>query len=133
MMKELRITSNQRNQMINITDEVRRLVKEEKINEGSLIVFVPHTTAGITINEGADPDVQQDIIKTLEKLIPENASYHHSEGNSDAHIKASLLGSSVTILISNGNLVLGTWQHVFFYEGDGPRHRTIYISINKNR
>ncbi len=132
-MKELRITSNQRNQMINITDEVRRLVKEEKINEGSLIVFVPHTTAGITINEGADPDVQQDIIKTLEKLIPENASYHHSEGNSDAHIKASLLGSSVTILISNGNLVLGTWQHVFFYEGDGPRHRTIYISINKNR
>jgi len=119
--------------MINITDEVRRLVKEEKINEGSLIVFVPHTTAGITINEGADPDVQQDIIKTLEKLIPENASYHHSEGNSDAHIKASLLGSSVTILISNGNLVLGTWQHVFFYEGDGPRHRTIYISINKNR
>ena len=132
-MKELRITSNQRNQMINITDEIQRLVKEEKITEGSLIVFVPHTTAGITINEGADPDVQQDIIKTLEKLIPENASYHHSEGNSDAHIKASLLGSSVTILISNGNLVLGTWQHVFFYEGDGPRHRTVYIHINKNR
>jgi len=119
--------------MIDITDEVQQVIKEEKISEGSVIVYIPHTTAGITINEGADPDVQQDIIKTLEKLIPENASYHHSEGNSDAHIKASLLGSSVTILVTNGILVLGTWQHIFFYEGDGPRHRTAYIHINKNR
>jgi len=132
-MKELRIKSNQRNQMIDITDEVQQLVKEEKIADGYLIVYVPHTTAGITINEGADPDVQQDIIETLEKLIPVNASYHHSEGNSDAHIKASLLGASVTVLVTNGKLVLGTWQHIFFYEGDGPRHRTVYISINKNR
>jgi secondary thiamine-phosphate synthase enzyme len=132
-MKELHISSQRRNQMIDITDEIQRLVKEENINEGSLIVYVPHTTAGITINEGADPDVQQDIIETLEKLIPEDASYHHSEGNSDAHIKASVLGSSVTILIAKGKLVLGTWQHIFFYEGDGPRHRTVYISINKNR
>jgi secondary thiamine-phosphate synthase enzyme len=132
-MKELRITSNQRNQMIDITDEVQQLVKEEKITDGYLIVYVPHTTAGITINEGADPDVQQDIIETLEKLIPVNASYHHSEGNSDAHIKASLLGASVTVLVTNGKLVLGTWQHIFFYEGDGPRHRTVYICINKNR
>jgi secondary thiamine-phosphate synthase enzyme len=132
-MKELRITSNQRNQMIDITDEVQQLVKEEKITDGYLIVYVPHTTAGITINEGADPDVQQDIIETLEKLIPENASYHHSEGNSDAHIKASLLGASVTVLVTNGKLVLGTWQHIFFYEGDGPRHRTVYICMNKNR
>jgi secondary thiamine-phosphate synthase enzyme len=132
-MKELRITSNQRNQMIDITDEVQQLVKEEKITDGYLIVYVPHTTAGITINEGADPDVQQDIIETLEKLIPVNASYHHSEGNSDAHIKASLLGASVTVLVTNGKLVLGTWQHIFFYEGDGPRHRTVYVCINKNR
>jgi secondary thiamine-phosphate synthase enzyme len=132
-MKELHISSQRRNQMIDITDDVQQLVKEEKISEGSVIVYVPHTTAGITINEGADPNVQQDIIDTLEKLIPENAPYHHSEGNSDAHIKASLLGSSVTILIANGTLVLGTWQHIFFYEGDGPRHRTVYISINKNR
>jgi len=132
-MKELRITSNQRNQMIDITDEVQQLVKEEKITDGHLIVYVPHTTAGITINEGADPDVQQDIIETLEKLIPVNASYHHSEGNSDAHIKASLLGASITVLVTNGKLVLGTWQHIFFYEGDGPRHRTVYICINKNR
>ena len=132
-MKELHITSNQRNQMIDITDEVQQLVKEEKITDGYLIVYVPHTTAGITINEGADPDVQQDIIETLEKLIPKNASYHHSEGNSDAHIKASLLGASVTVLVTNGKLVLGTWQHIFFYEGDGPRHRTVYICMNKNR
>ena len=132
-MKELRITSNQRNQMIDITDEVQQLVKEEKINDGYLIVYVPHTTAGITINEGADPDVQQDIIETLDKLIPEKASYHHSEGNSDAHIKASLLGSSVTVLVTEGKLVLGTWQHIFFYEGDGPRHRTVYISLHQSR
>jgi secondary thiamine-phosphate synthase enzyme len=132
-MKELRITSDQRNQMIDITDEVQHFVKEEKINDGYLIAYVPHTTAGITINEGADPDVQHDIIDTLEKLIPENTSYHHSEGNSDAHIKASLLGSSVTVLIEGGKLILGTWQHIFFYEGDGPRHRTVYISIHKNR
>jgi secondary thiamine-phosphate synthase enzyme len=132
-MKELRITSDQRNQMIDITDEVQHIVKEEKINDGYLIAYVPHTTAGITINEGADPDVQHDIIDTLEKLIPENTSYHHSEGNSDAHIKASLLGSSVTVLIEGGKLVLGTWQHIFFYEGDGPRHRTVHISIYKNR
>jgi secondary thiamine-phosphate synthase enzyme len=132
-MKELHIASQRRTQMIDITNEVQHFVKEENINEGFLIVYVPHTTAGITINEGADPDVQQDIIETLEKLIPENRSYHHSEGNSDAHIKASLLGSSVTVLIMNGALILGTWQHIFFYEGDGPRHRTVYLSIHKNR
>jgi secondary thiamine-phosphate synthase enzyme len=132
-MKELHISSQRRNQMIDITDDVQQLVREEKISAGFVIVYVPHTTAGITINEGEDPDVQQDIIETLEKLIPEDGSYHHSEGNSDAHIKASLLGSSVTILVTNGILVLGSWQHIFFYEGDGPRHRTVYVSINKNR
>lgn len=132
-MKELHITSERRNQMIDITDEVQHLIEEEKISEGSVIVYVPHTTAGITINEGADPSVQHDIIETLKRLIPENASYHHSEGNSDAHIKASLLGSSVTVLVTKGTLVLGTWQHIFFYEGDGPRRRSVYISFNKNR
>jgi len=119
--------------MIDITDEVEQLIREEKITDGYVIVYVPHTTAGITINEGADPSVQQDIIETLERLIPDHASYHHSEGNSDAHIKASLLGSSVTVLVSKGRLVLGTWQHLFFYEGDGPRHRTVYVLTTKNR
>jgi secondary thiamine-phosphate synthase enzyme len=132
-MKELHITSERRHQMIDITDEIQHIIEKEKISEGFVIVYVPHTTAGVTINEGADPSVQQDILLTLQKLIPENASYHHSEGNSDAHIKASLLGSSITVLITNGTLVLGTWQHIFFYEGDGPRHRMVYLSINKNK
>jgi len=133
LMKELHISSDRRNQMIDITDEIEHLVREESITDGYLIVYVPHTTAGITINEGADPSVQQDIITALEKLIPEDAPYHHSEGNSDAHIKASLLGSSVTVLIHKGKLALGTWQHIFFYEGDGPRKRTVYLSLHKNR
>jgi len=132
-MKELPITSERRHQMIDITDKIQHIIEKEKISEGFVIVYVPHTTAGVTINEGADPNVQQDILLTLQKLIPENDSYHHSEGNSDAHIKASILGSSVTVLITNGTLVLGTWQHIFFYEGDGPRHRMVYLSINKNR
>ncbi|MFH1013349.1 MAG: secondary thiamine-phosphate synthase enzyme YjbQ [Thermoplasmatota archaeon] len=132
-MKEIHISSTQRNEMIDITDDVQQLVKDEKISEGYVIVYVPHTTAGITINEGADPSVQQDLIKTLQKLIPEKSNYDHEEGNSDAHIKASLLGSSVTLLINNGKLVLGTWQHIFFYEGDGPRNRRVSIHIGKNR
>lgn len=132
-MKELHIISNQRNQMIDITTDIQHLIKEEKINDGFVIVYVPHTTAGITINEGADPSVQQDLIQTLQKLIPTHSNYNHIEGNSDAHIKASLLGSSVTILVNKGELVLGTWQHIFFYEGDGPRNRMAYVYINKNK
>lgn len=131
-MKKLYISSIRRNQMIDITDEVEQLVKEEKMTEGHVIIYVPHTTAGITINEGADPSVQRDIIETLEKLVPEDTSYRHLEGNSDAHIKASLLGSSVIVLVNKGTLVLGTWQHIFFYEGDGPRNRTVYVYINKD-
>jgi secondary thiamine-phosphate synthase enzyme len=132
-MKELHVSSQRRNQMIDITDEVQQIVTGEKVIDGFVIVYIPHTTAAITINEGADPDVQEDIIETVGRVIPENRSYHHSEGNSDAHIKASLLGSSVTILVNEGRLVLGTWQHVFFYEGDGPRHRSIYVSVHKNK
>lgn len=125
--------SNQRNQMIDITTDIQHLIKQEKINDGFVIVYVPHTTAGITINEGADPSVQQDLIQTLQKLIPKHSNYKHIEGNSDAHIKTSLLGSSVTILVNKGELVLGTWQHIFFYEGDGPRNRMAYVYINKNK
>ncbi len=115
--------------MIDITTEIQSLVEHEKINDGYIIVYVPHTTAGITINEGADPGVQRDIINTLQKLIPESSHYNHSEGNSDAHIKASLLGCSVTVLVNKTKLVLGTWQHIFFYEGDGPRQRKVYIDM----
>jgi len=132
-MKELHISSSQRNQMIDITSNIQHLIKEENVDDGVVIVYVPHTTAGITINEGADPSVQQDIIETLQRLIPVHSNYKHIEGNSDAHIKASLLGSSITVLVTKGKLVLGTWQHIFFYEGDGPRNRTVYICTIKNK
>ena len=130
-MWEINVSSKKRNEMIDITYDIQKLIDEEHLTEGHLLVYVPHTTAGITINEGADPSVQRDIIETLKKLVPENAGYMHLEGNSDAHIKASLLGSSVTIIIKNKKLVLGTWQHIFFYEGDGPRTRKVIIDIRK--
>lgn len=130
-MYEIKITTTKRNEMIDITDKIQGIIKKEKIQNGIIVIYVPHTTAGITINEGADPSVQRDIIETLEKLIPENNNYHHIEGNADAHIKASLLGSSATIIVENNKLVLGTWQHIFFYEGDGPRNRKIYLKLIK--
>jgi len=130
-MWEISVSSKKRNEMIDITYDIQKLIDEENLMEGHLFVYVPHTTAGITINEGADPSVQRDIIETLKKLVPENAGHMHMEGNSDAHIKASLLGSSVTVLIKNKKLMLGTWQHIFFYEGDGPRNRKVYIDIVK--
>jgi secondary thiamine-phosphate synthase enzyme len=130
-MREIKVSSKQRNELIDITSDVEEIVQQEKINEGFIVVYVPHTTAGVTINEGADPSVKRDIIKALAKLIPENSDYHHSEGNSDAHIKASLIGSSVTVLIKNKKLALGAWQHIFFYDGDGPRKRHVYIDVFK--
>jgi len=130
-MWEISVSSKKRNEMIDITYDIQKLIDEENLMEGHLLVYVPHTTAGITINEGADPSVQRDIIETLKKLVPENAGYMHMEGNSDAHIKASILGSSVTVLIKNKKLMLGTWQHIFFFEGDGPRNRKVYIDIIK--
>lgn len=126
-MQEINIQSNRRNEMIDITNEVQEIVKVEKIYDGFAVVYVPHTTAGVTINEGADPSVQKDIIYTLKKLIPEDNNYNHMEGNSDAHIKASIIGSSVLVLIKNNRIVLGSWQHIFFYEGDGPRNRRVII------
>ena len=132
-MRELRVKSRSRNEMIDITSDIQQIVEEKNIQDGYVIVYVPHTTAGITINEGADPSVQRDIIETLKQIIPENAGYQHMEGNSDAHIKASLLGSSVTVLVESNRLVLGTWQHIFFYEGDGPRNRKVIVDVISNR
>ncbi len=128
-MRELKVKSRKRNEMIDITSDIQEMINKENIQTGHVIAYVPHTTAGITINEGADPSVQRDIIETLKKIIPEGGDYHHMEGNSDAHIKASLLGSSITVLVENKRLVLGTWQHIFFYEGDGPRNRRVHIDI----
>jgi len=128
-MIELKVKSRKKNEMIDITSDIQEIINKENLKEGHIIVYVPHTTAGITINEGADPSVQHDITETLKEIIPEDGNYHHMEGNSDAHIKASLLGSSITVLVENKRLVLGTWQHIFFYEGDGPRNRRVYMNI----
>ena len=128
-MRALKVVSNNRNEMIDITKDVQQLVDKENLDRGHIIIYVPHTTAGLTINEGADPSVQHDIIETLKKIVKENDNYRHLEGNSDAHIKASLLGSSLTVLVENKTLVLGTWQHIFFYEGDGPRNRKVYLDF----
>ena len=128
-MMELKVKSNKRNEMIDITSDIQGAVNEQNLVDGHVIVYVPHTTAAVTINEGADPSVQRDIIETLKRLVPEHGNYAHMEGNSDAHIKASLLGSSVTVLVKNNKLVLGTWQHIFFFEGDGPRNRRVYVDM----
>ena len=130
-MREVKLVTQTRNEMVDITSDVQEIVEKEKISDGFVIVHVPHTTAGVTINEGADPDVCRDIVQNLKKLVPENGDYHHMEGNSDAHIKASLIGSSVTVLVKNQRLVLGTWQHIFFYEGDGPRTRKVFVEVFK--
>ena len=131
MFREFIVKSNTRNQLINITSKVTEAVKESSVKSGLVTVFVPHTTAGIIINEHADPSVAKDIENVLSKLIPENNGYMHFEGNSDSHIKSALTGSSVNIIIEKGELVLGTWQGIFFCEFDGPRTRKVYVKIIK--
>lgn len=126
-MKEIRVRTNARVEMIDITTSVQAAVSEKNVRSGYCLVFTPHTTAAVTINENADPDVPHDIITALEKAIPQNAPYRHSEGNSPAHVKSSLVGASETVLIENGRLVLGTWQSIFFCEFDGPRTRRVFI------
>jgi len=125
MIKEFSIKTNKRNEFLDITSQVEEAVKD--IKEGTAIVYIPHTTAAVTINENADPDVKSDILKKLSQLIPEEDNYQHAEGNSDSHVKASLVGTSETVIIKNGKLVLGTWQGIFFCEFDGPRTRKFII------
>jgi len=124
------ISTKQRNQMIDITGQVRSFVNQSGITNGDAIVYCPHTTAAITINENADPSVPHDILLTLEELLPHHRpGYRHSEGNSDAHCKSSLLGCSEQILIKDESLDLGTWQGIFFCEFDGPRSRKVMLQI----
>lgn len=123
------IKTNKQDEMINITDIIRQDVRDSKIKDGIVIVFVPHTTAGITINENADPDVVSDILSILKTVFPKDLSHHHMEGNSHSHIKASVIGSSCSIIIENGMLKLGVWQGVYFGEFDGPRTRRFYTKI----
>ncbi|MEN6318857.1 MAG: secondary thiamine-phosphate synthase enzyme YjbQ [Syntrophaceae bacterium] len=128
-MKQFTVRTSARAEMIDITDRIRSLVREKKINDGLCHVFIPHTTAAVTINENADPDVPRDILMELDKIVPLNDHYLHREGNSAAHIKASMLGASEMVFVENGELVLGTWQSVFFCEFDGPRTRTVFVKI----
>ena len=129
MLKEITIKTNTQTQILDITAQVQKVVSESGIAEGLCCVFIPHTTAGVTINENADPNVKQDIIMELNKVIPFNDNYSHLEGNSAAHIKASIIGSSVNIPVKDNNLLLGTWQGICFCEFDGPRQRHFYVKI----
>jgi secondary thiamine-phosphate synthase enzyme len=129
MVRYLNVKSRHRNEFIDITARVEEVLREIGIKSGVCYVYVPHTTAGVTINEGADPSVQHDIINTLSNLIPHEGGYRHMEGNSDAHIKSSLVGASQYVVIDEGKLMLGTWQSVFFCEFDGPRHRRVALKF----
>jgi secondary thiamine-phosphate synthase enzyme len=129
-MNEFSVRSKQRSQFVEITSEVQRIVTGAKVNEGVCIVYVPHTTAGITINENADPDVAHDVIVALEKIVPwDSPDYRHGERNSAAHVKAALLGTSVHVPIKRGKLQFGTWQGIFLCEFDGPRTRKVWVQL----
>jgi len=126
----LTVNSRTQTEFIDITSEVGKSVRSSGITRGSCLVYVPHTTAGVTINESADPAVRTDILMILNQLVPWKAPYRHNEGNSPAHIKSTLVGVSQTVPVKDGRLVLGTWQGIFFCEFDGPRTRKVHISIN---
>ena len=128
-MYKIQVRSQSRTQFLDITSRVREAIASSEVQDGIAVVYVTHTTAGITVNEAADPAVAEDIIAKLSRLAPPGDGYRHVEGNSDAHIKASLMGSSVTLVVSGGSPVLGTWQGVFFCEFDGPRNRTVQVKV----
>ena len=128
-MEEITVRTRQRNEMVDITDQVHEIVKRSGVQEGLCCVFVPHTTAAVTINEDADPSVVADIQAHMGKAVPERAGYRHMEGNSDAHIKSSLFGCDQVIIVSGGRLQLGTWQGVYFCEFDGPRTRRVWVQV----
>ncbi|MBW2065332.1 MAG: YjbQ family protein [Deltaproteobacteria bacterium] len=128
MFSQIKVKTGSRTEMKDITSAVQRELSNMGVSDGVCTVYVPHTTAGITINEGADPAVCEDIINKLNEIAPRNAGYRHLEGNADSHIKASLMGSSVSVPVEKGRLVLGTWQKIFLCEFDGPRSRKVYIA-----
>jgi len=132
MIKNINIRTKSRTEFVDITSEVHSAVDASGIKHGVCCVYVPHTTAGVTINEGADPSVVKDIQSVLGKLVPHNGSYSHLEGNSDAHIKTAVVGTSETVIIEGGKLLLGTWQAIFFCEFDGPRNRKIMVKVMRD-
>jgi secondary thiamine-phosphate synthase enzyme len=124
------VRTRERDQFVEITDRVAELLATSQVRSGSVVVYVPHTTAGVTINENADPDVVHDMLLTLKRLIPKDAAgYRHAEGNSDSHVKASMMGSSCQVLVNEGRLVLGTWQGIYLCEFDGPRTRQVHVQV----
>lgn len=129
MIRQVEVRTSARTQFLDITSQVQDAVKASGISDGICTVFVPHTTAGITINENADPDVTADIIDTLNRLVPQSPSYRHIEGNADSHVKASMMGFSVQVFVQNGRLELGTWQAIYFCEFDGPRSRHVLVRV----
>lgn len=130
-MERIRVRTSKRIELVDISDEIQSAIAKTKVNQGICFFFCPHTTAGLTINENADPSVRRDIINALNKLVPANAGYAHSEGNADSHVKSSLLGQSLTIFIEDARLCLGTWQGIYFCESDGPRQREVWIKISE--
>ncbi|UCG14605.1 MAG: YjbQ family protein [Deltaproteobacteria bacterium] len=129
MLKTISVRTSAQTEMVDVTGQVQRELGATEVKEGRLTLYVPHTTAAITINEGADPAVKADILMVLNQIVPWRADYKHMEGNSPAHVKASLLGAAETMLVSGGRLVLGTWQKIFFCEFDGPRNRKLHLQI----
>ena len=129
MLKTLSVQTSSQTEMVDVTGQVQQELNKSGVEEGRLILYVPHTTAAITINEGADPAVKADILMVLNQMVPWKANYQHMEGNSPAHVKTSLVGSSATVIVSGGRLVLGTWQKIFFCEFDGPRNRKLHLQI----
>lgn len=132
-MERIKISTRRRKQLVDLNSFINKFLREKGYKDGVLILYNPHTTAGLTINEGADPDVSEDIIETLSQKIPHNLNYRHGEGNADAHIQSVLVGQSLTVIVENGNMKLGTWQHIFFCEFDGPREREVWIKFISNR
>ncbi len=128
----LTVRSRKRSDAIDITDRVEQLVKESEVSDGLCHVYVPHTTAGVFINENADPDVLTDLLKTLDALVPWEGDYRHAEGNAAAHIKSTLVGASQTVPVRGGRLQLGRWQGIFFADFDGPRERTVQVTITSS-
>jgi secondary thiamine-phosphate synthase enzyme len=131
MMQTFQVRTSSQIEFIDITRSVQEAVKKTGVEDGICIIFIPHTTAAVTINENADPSVVQDIISELNKIVPFKDQYRHMEGNSPAHIKGSLIGSSEIVFVESGNLVLGTWQGIFFCEFDGPRSRKVHVKVMK--
>lgn len=128
-MKVIAVKTHAREEFLDITRDVRSAVRNSGIENGIALVFVPHTTAGVTINENADPDVKEDILMGLKKMVPDSLAWRHAEGNSPAHVKAGLVGSSIHIIVEGGDLELGTWQGIYFCEFDGPRDRNVFVKV----